>query len=436
MRYFILCLVLFGRADFRSVTAAPTITRQPAAVTATKGVASTFSVAATGVDPITYQWSFRGAAIAEGTSNVLRIAAASIDNLGNYSVSVTDSTGTVESKTVTLSLNAVVQPNFSPGLVVALSNSLLTFRWTGEGILQTAPAPSGPWVNSGAVRKNFSTNAAPAIPTFYRLRNPHPRTPKVFIPSSYRSESAMPLLIFLHGYGGTGDGYESYMRLQPQAEALGFLYCHPDGVVDPRGAEAWNGWEVCCDFDKKEVNDIGFLRELMGRIATDYHVDLKRVHFAGHSNGGFMSFRMAMEYPELIASIAAISGTIDQVSTLPPPSGPVNILQIHGTSDEVVSYNGGTVSGGIPITGSFTSTHEVLRRWAEWNGCTDLVEETQPSLDLVTAVGNDTLVSRYNSAPAGGAIEHWAIRNALHSPTWNATFPKQLAEWLLAHPKP
>ena len=115
------------------------------------------------------------------------------------------------------------------------------------------------------------------------------------------------------------------------------------------GLKRGMGGEVCCDFDKKEVNDIGFLRELMGRIETDYHVDLKRVHFAGHSNGGFMSFRMAMEYPELIASIAAISGTMDQVSTLPPPSGPVNILRIHGTSDEVVSIMVGRPVAGFPL---------------------------------------------------------------------------------------
>jgi polyhydroxybutyrate depolymerase len=228
------------------------------------------------------------------------------------------------------------------------------------------------------------------------------------------------------------------MGIQPLAESEGFLYCHPDGVPDSKGSRFWNAWEACCDFEQKEINDVAFLRELIEQITREYHPDPKRIHMSGHSNGAFMTFRFAMENSDLVASVAPISGTMDQITTVPAPAHPVSVLQIHGTADEAIPYNGGklTLPAGFPEGGVVASAPEAAARWSKWNSCGELMAEAQATLDSDrTLAGLDTIVSR-SVCTDGIAVEHWAILEGLHSPNWSTNFTKTMVQWLLAHSKP
>ena len=68
------------------------------------------------------------------------------------------------------------------------------------------------------------------------------------VPQSYDPDKRMPLVVLLHGYGGSGGIQEAYFRLAPLAEELGFLYAYPDGEVDLDGNRFWNATEACCAF--------------------------------------------------------------------------------------------------------------------------------------------------------------------------------------------
>ncbi|HEV2522351.1 MAG TPA: choice-of-anchor D domain-containing protein [Candidatus Acidoferrales bacterium] len=86
---------------------APSITTQPASQSVSAGNTATFSVAATGTAPMTYQWSKGGVAISGATSSSYTTPAeTTADNNAQFTVSVKNSAGTATSNAATLTVNA------------------------------------------------------------------------------------------------------------------------------------------------------------------------------------------------------------------------------------------------------------------------------------------------------------------------------------------
>lgn len=264
----------------------------------------------------------------------------------------------------------------------------------------------------------------------------------VYVPAGYDPATPMPLVLLLHGYGGTGAGHDSYLGLRPFADSRGFLYCFPDGTVDQANARFWNATDACCDFYGKGTDDALYLRQLIERIGQVFALDRKRVHLVGHSNGGFISYRMACEHSDIIAGIASLAGMMALDSSRCQPSEPVNILQIHGTADPIVPYGGGMLGGGLPQTGTMPGALQTVEMWAAHNHCAGPVTGQGVSMDMDLDVpGLDTVVMRYTNFPPGGVVELWTINGGRHRPTFNngsseSEFASRVIDWLLAHPKP
>jgi polyhydroxybutyrate depolymerase len=227
---------------------------------------------------------------------------------------------------------------------------------------------------------------------------------------------------------------ESYLQIVPEAESRGFLYCYPEGIQDLLGKQFWNATDACCNFHNLPVDDVAFLRNLIGEINRVLGVDPRRIYLIGHSNGGFMCYRMACETADMIAGIAAIAAATFYETNSCQPSEPVNILHIHGTSDPTILYEGAVHSAtGVPYPGAVES----IERWAGYNGCTDIQTDPNPTLDLVQTIGGlDTTVTRYNTYPPGGAVELWTVQGAGHGWPLSSEFTPLIVGWLLAHPKP
>ena len=73
-----------------TVTAAPSITRQPAAQAVCPGGTATFSVTASGQAPLTYQWKKDGANVSGATAATLQITGVDAGDVGSYTCVVTD----------------------------------------------------------------------------------------------------------------------------------------------------------------------------------------------------------------------------------------------------------------------------------------------------------------------------------------------------------
>ncbi len=201
------------------------------------------------------------------------------------------------------------------------------------------------------------------------------RNYRLYIPSGYSAGTAVPLVFNLHGYTSNAFQQQFYSAMDVEAEQHNFLVCYPNGV-----GEAWNvDWNFGSTAD-----DVGFISALIDELAASYTVNLSRVYSCGMSNGGFMSYRLACELNDRIAAIASVTGSMTP-GYVCEPGQPVPVLEIHGTADAVVPYNG--------LAGLSTNIDQVISFWVDNNNCvpdpdTTEIENTN-LLDLCTAIRVD-----------------------------------------------
>jgi len=255
----------------------------------------------------------------------------------------------------------------------------------------------------------------------------------VHVPSS-GGALASPLVILLHGYGASGVDQEAYMMFLPLAEEYGFLYAYPDGTANRFGLRFWNATDACCDIYGSGVDDSGYLRDLIDAIRARVAVDDDRIYLIGHSNGGFMSYRMACDHSGSIAAIASLAGATFEDPGDCVPAEPVHVLQIHGLSDDVVRFEGGCFQPDACYPGAVES----LAQWAEFDDCgPEGPTLSGKRLDLDTSIrGKETWVGAARSCAPGGSAELWAIVRGEHIPVLASDFRHEIIEFLLTHPKP
>jgi polyhydroxybutyrate depolymerase len=255
------------------------------------------------------------------------------------------------------------------------------------------------------------------------------------IPQNYDAQKSWPLVILLHGYGANGLGQDLYFGIGHELDRLGFLYAYPDGTLDSKNKRFWNATDVCCDFDKRNIDDVAYVDAIIDDMAAQYHVDRKRVFLVGHSNGGFMSHRYACDRSERVAAFVALAGDNFKDATRCQPKSPVAVLQVHGDKDDAVPYEGGTAPDGVR---SVPSALDSVKSWATQNGCTLTADKSAPDLDLETNLdGKETTVARFPGCKPGGAAELWTIRGGSHLPAFGRPdWANAVWGWFASHPKP
>jgi len=135
-----------------TVASPPVITNQPPDQTLPIGNTASFSVGATGVSPLRYQWSFNNGLYAGATNTTLAFGPALTNQAGNYQVIITNLYGSATSRVAVLTV--LLQPN-----AYGISNSPVN----GNGIsLSLASIPnsiSRVWASTNLVQwQPISTN--------------------------------------------------------------------------------------------------------------------------------------------------------------------------------------------------------------------------------------------------------------------------------------
>ena len=166
----------------------------------------------------------------------------------------------------------------------------------------------------------------------------------VHVPPAYKKNgSSLPLLIALHGGGGSGQQFESQSKLSDKADQEGFIVVYPDGMQNPGvlHLRTWNAGACCGQVaSTQQADDVGFISKLIDKLTTTYQIDDKRVYATGHSNGAMLCYRLACELSDKVAAIAANSGTM-QLKTSCKPRRVMPILHVHSQLDRNVPYTGG-----------------------------------------------------------------------------------------------
>ena len=220
-------------------------------------------------------------------------------------------------------------------------------------------------------------------------------------PPGLVSMAAVPLVLVLHGRGGSGTIAERLYEMNDQATLHGFVVAYPDALGDPPT------WKAGLGMGGGQSDDVAFIRALVEREAAARSLDRNRVFACGHSSGGFMSYRLAGEASDLFPAVGIVAGSVGVrgpgggVWTIPKPENPVSVIHLHGTADPLVRYDGGSQRGPI----GFLSVAESIRFWVDVNGC-----DPTPATETIGVARRET----YGAGRGGSEVTLWTIDGGGH----------------------
>lgn len=229
-----------------------------------------------------------------------------------------------------------------------------------------------------------------------------------------KSAAPAPLVLVLHGYGGSGLGQMEWFGMSAIEDAH---IAAPDGTRDNTGQRFWNANTACCDFESRGVDDVKYLLSLIDDIAAKHAVDRTRVYAMGVSNGGAMALRLACDATDRFAAVVSIAAPFPASGTC-TPSRPVAVRQLHATTDAIVPFAGGRIVKGIhPLAPprDLLGAESLAALLAKANGCGAFRDER--TIDVDGAVpGDETTVARAADCKPGGETEFLTLRGSAHVP--------------------
>lgn len=203
----------------------------------------------------------------------------------------------------------------------------------------------------------------------------------IHTPPNYGHDGSLPLVLVFHGGGGNPENGREMTGFNDVADKYGFLVAYPAGTgITNDKLLTWNAGRCCGKAMKKQVDDVGFVSQVIDDIDAKYHIDKKRVYATGMSNGSMMSYRLGCELSDKLAAIAPVAGqaVVDGCK----PKRAVATFHIHGTADQCARYEGGEQCGncfahflgsfGIPMkqdVWACDSVQSQIEQTAKRNGC-------------------------------------------------------------------
>jgi polyhydroxybutyrate depolymerase len=153
-----------------------------------------------------------------------------------------------------------------------------------------------------------------------------------------------------HGGNGSMQAMaEDRSDLVSLAERDGFILVFPNGQNETgnRGPSSWNAVWCCGDAHVTNKSDVEFVRQMVAALSGSFTIDPKRIHAMGFSNGGMLSYRLAAEIPDTLASAAVFGASaagFDTVTHRPTKTAPtrtIPLLIMHGAADRTAPIEGG-----------------------------------------------------------------------------------------------
>lgn len=200
------------------------------------------------------------------------------------------------------------------------------------------------------------------------------------LPPGYQPSRRYPLLVLLHGGGGSAAQALRHYPLRLVTDREGVILVAPDGTGPLASRQALKTWNVGFGFGyakRHQVDDLGFLRALLLELRQKVAVDQRRVFLTGMSNGGILCHQFAARHSDLVAGIAPVVATVggravDQPAMVmpSPPSQPVDVIMFCGALDRSIPLKGGWQTKHAerhPV--EVLSAEESAQFWVRHNGC-------------------------------------------------------------------
>ncbi len=276
--------------------------------------------------------------------------------------------------------------------------------WAGRGTRVRRTALTVVFVTVLAACDGAGDQAEPPPPPAIQQRTLEvgglSRAYRLFAPLSLDRSRPAPLVLMLHGVGNSAQSMVEATQFDRTADRAGFVVAYPEGVN-----QTWNAGYCCLGGASVSPDDVAFLARVIDDVRVRQNVDPARVFAVGVSAGGMMAYRLGCELSGRVSGVGAVAGgmILDECR----PNRPVSVIEIHGTADQLVPYEGGFTAGGA--TQPSPPTLALAERWAELNRC-----PTPPTTQTEGPVRKAT----WSGCAGGSAVKLVTIEGGGH--TWFA----------------
>ncbi|MGN6198934.1 alpha/beta hydrolase family esterase [Humibacter sp.] len=230
----------------------------------------------------------------------------------------------------------------------------------------------------------------------------HARTLILHIPQAATAQRPLGLALVFHGAYETASDSEKKTDITAAANTHGFLVAYMQGYKD-----TWNDHNGHTAAQAAGIDDVAYTRAALAAIEKRVSVDTGRIVAVGFSNGALFADLLGCEFPEPFSAIVMAEGQFSTpVAASCRPNKPLSVLQINGTADPTVPYDGGSVT----LSGStvhFLSAHEAISQWARHDGCSATPQKT--------SAGSGVSVETYQACSNGVSVQLRTIDGGVHA---------------------
>jgi polyhydroxybutyrate depolymerase len=242
------------------------------------------------------------------------------------------------------------------------------------------------------------------------------RTYLVYLPTGYRADSPLPLVVAFHGGGGYATDMARASGLSRFAEPQNYVAVYPQGLQ-----ETWNTDEHDGSFvERSQADDVGFVGAILTQMKTRFVVDASRVYAAGFSKGGMFAYHVACKLPGVFAAAASVSGPM--VTNTCAPSATLSVLHIHGTADENAPWRGGRGLFTDPRN-AWPAPIDGLKAWADQDRC--------DAAAAARSLAPGWTCSEFAHCGAGAAVSYCLVDGGGHE--WPPAAPGIIAAFFRQH---
>jgi polyhydroxybutyrate depolymerase len=285
---------------------------------------------------------------------------------------------------------------------------------TGSATAESAMEASAGTVCAGAAGSSISR----AIDV-----NGRTRTFIEHVPAGFSADRRYPAIIAFPGRGESARELQTYSQL----DGIGAIVLYAQGLPGAGGLPSWES----TPYQSASAHDYEFAADLVQLLVGSSCVDQDHIDMTGKSDGAGFAASAACGIPQ-IAAVATISGAFYQGENHCAAAGrPLSILNMHGTADPVVPYDGSSTRG-LYATGSW------LELWQRRDQCAgpgtsqsiapDVIRTTWPSCADGTEVVNDRIIGGGHTWPGA------TVASGPGATTHSIDAAQVMAAFFAAHP--
>jgi polyhydroxybutyrate depolymerase len=221
----------------------------------------------------------------------------------------------------------------------------------------------------------------------------------------------MPLVLAFHGALSSPAHLRTVSRLDHVADQSGVVVAYPAAALGD-----WNTECLQCGSDAvlEEIDDLGFVSDLVDQLVADVGIDRRRVYVMGISNGALFVHYLACAAQDLVAAAASVAATLIAPEYVPAcDGGVIPFAFFHGSDDTFFPPEGGFAGNNV-VNVRLLSIEQSVASWADRDGCDGGPQVTA----LPDAEDDGTTVIRELHADCDGdaAVVYYAIEGGGH--TW------------------